>query len=69
MTILETRFVNDFNREVWADGDLVGWVTYMPPINARIVPGWTFTVADKRLTNRFPDGNKPMPTWQQALPS
>lgn len=57
--------LNDLNREVYADGERVGWVTCQA---IGCAPGWTFTAADMRLTNRFPDGAVPMATWQTALP-
>ncbi|MBI2736613.1 MAG: hypothetical protein HYX38_08740 [Rhodospirillales bacterium] len=64
MTITTTP-LNDLNREVYVDGQHVGWVTCLTVGPA---PGWTFTARDNRLTNRFPDGVVPMPTWQAALP-
>lgn len=65
MTITTTP-LNDLNRAVYADGEHVGWVTCM---TLGREPGWTFTACDKRLTNRFPDGAVPTPTWQAALPA
>ncbi len=62
MTAITTRRINDVLREVYAGGEHVGWVTC-------IASGWIFTAADRRLTNRFPDGAEPMPTWESALPA
>lgn len=60
--MITTAPINDRNREVFADGEHVGWVTFMSIGDI----GWTFTARDKRLTNRFPDGPT-APTWQAAL--
>lgn len=64
--MITTIPLNDRNREVYADGEHVGWVTYQP---LGAAPGWTFTAVATRLTNRFPDGRVPAPTWQDALPA
>jgi hypothetical protein len=62
MTKVTTKRLNDVVREVYADGEHVGWLTC-------IASGWIFTAADKRLMNRFPDSVEPTPTWQAALPA
>lgn len=62
--MITTKPINDRNREVYADGEHIGWVTYQS-LGRDI--GWSFTAAHKRLTNRYPDGPT-VATWQEALP-
>ena len=60
---IETHAVNDSNREVRANGELVGWLLHFTLGHTR---GWFF-VASKGKSNQYPDSHEPSATWEAAL--